>query len=480
MEQREKLERNTNEVIGSAQEVVDDSTGNERQIDEAVTPRKAGRGQVSLGRILTRLQTAGKAFRNSTRNARTAPEAPAPTGAEEVSDETAQADALIIDVTKWVRRLLIPLAILAWAGVVILILWAAGFVARTILLLVIAMLLAYALSPLVTLLERVMPRFLAILLVYLIVLGGIGTLLYFIVLTAVDQIVSLSNYLGTALAPGQNGHPSALEQTLSSLGISQSQITAARSQIVSQAEGLAGNIVPVLTSVVGAALDIILVAVMSVYLLIDGKRIANGLRQSMPRRQRGRIRFLLDTLQRVVGGYIRGQLTLCALIGVLVGAGMEILGVPYALLLGVLAFVLEFIPVLGTLGSGVICVLLALTKGWLLAIIVLAYFIFVHVIEGDVVGPRIVGKAIGLHPLVSLAALIAGGELFGIWGALFASPIAGVIQALLVAIWSEWRETHPQDFQAAKGKVAEHVEKHVADKPVGPEADPDPEPKLLS
>jgi len=480
MEQKEKLERNTNEVVGSGQEAVGDSTGNERLNVEAATPRKVGRSQVSLGRVVARLQGAGKAFRDPARNARTASEAPIPKSAEEVSDENAQTDALIVDVTRWGRRLLIPLAILAWAGVGILILWAAGHVARTILLLVIAMLLAYALSPLVTFLERVMPRVLAILIVYLIVLGGIGTLLYFIVRTTVDQIISLSNYLGVVLTPGKNGHPSALEQTLRSLGISQDQIASARSQIVSQAEGLAGHIVPLLTGVVGAALDIILVAVMSVYLLIDGRRMVNGLRRHMPQRQRGRIRFLLDTLQRVVGGYIRGQLLLCSLIGLLVGAGMEILGVPYALLLGVLAFVLEFIPILGTLVSGAVCVLLALTKGWLLAIIVLVYFVIVHVIEGDVVGPRIVGKAIWLHPVVSLAALIAGGELFGIWGALFASPVAGVLQALLVAIWSEWRETHPQEFMAAKEKIAEQVENNIADRPINPEADPDPEAKLLS
>ena len=480
MEQREKLERNTNEVTGSDQEAAGDSTSNERLNVEAATPRKAGRGQLSLGRVVARLQAAGKAFREPARNARTASEPPVPKSTEEVSEEIAQEDPLNADVTKWVRRLLIPLAILAWAGVGILILWAAGFVARTILLLVIATLLAYALSPLVTFLERVMPRFLAILFVYLIVLGGIGTLLYFIARTTVDQTISLANYVGVLLTPGQNGHPSALQQTLSSLGISQEQIASARSQIVSQAEGLAGNVVPLLTGVVGTALDIILVAVMSVYLLIDGRRIVNGLRRNMPRRQRGRIRFLLDTLQRVVGGYIRGQLLLCGLIGFLVGAGMEILGVPYALLLGVLAFVLEFIPVLGTLVSGAICVLLALTKGWLLAIIVLAYFVFVHVIEGDVVGPRIVGKAIGLHPVVSLAALIAGGELFGIWGALFASPVAGVLQAFLVAIWSEWRETHPQEFQAVKDKAAEHVEKNIADRPVHPGADSEPDARLLS
>ena len=234
---------------------------------------------------------------------------------------------------------------------------------------------------------------------------------------------------------------------------------------------------PLITGVVNASLDIILVAVLSVYLLIDGSRATRWFRQNMPRRQRGRVRFLLETLQRIVGGYIRGQLLLCSIVGVLVGAGMQVLGVPYAILLGVLAFVLEFIPILGTLISGAICVLLALTKGgWVLSVIVLIYFVVVHVIEGDVVGPRIVGKAIGLHPVVALLALIIGGDLFGIWGALFASPIAGVLQAFLIAVWSEWREMHPNDFQKAKDTIAASVENNVVEKPV----DLEPAAKLLS
>src|SRR2546421_12649582 len=122
MEQREKLERNTNEVTGSDQEAVGDSTSNERLNADASTPRKAGRGQLSLGRVVARLQAAGKAFRDPARNARTASEPPIPKSTEEVSEEIAQDDAPNADVTKWVRRLLIPLAILAWAGVGILIL----------------------------------------------------------------------------------------------------------------------------------------------------------------------------------------------------------------------------------------------------------------------------------------------------------------------------------------------------------------------
>ena len=174
--------------------------------------------------------------------------------------------------------------------------------------------------------------------------------------------------------------------------------------------------------------------------------------------QQERVSFILDTLERVVGGYIRGQLLLAFLIGVLVGVGMGIIGVPYAVLLGVLAFVFAFVPVLGTFVSGAACVLLALTLGWPYALGVLIYFIIIHVLEGDIVGPRIVGKAIGLHPIVSLMALIAGAELFGIWGALFASPIAGILQALLVAFWIEWRNTHLELFQKEKEQAFETIE----------------------
>jgi predicted PurR-regulated permease PerM len=100
--------------------------------------------------------------------------------------------------------------------------------------------------------------------------------------------------------------------------------------------------------------------------------------------------------------------------------------VPYPILLSVMAFFLEFIPIIGTLVSVAVCVLIALTQSRLIALLVLGYFIGVHMIESDVIGPRIVGRAIGLHPVVSIAALIAGADHFGVWGALLASPIAGL------------------------------------------------------
>jgi predicted PurR-regulated permease PerM len=130
---------------------------------------------------------------------------------------------------------------------------------------------------------------------------------------------------------------------------------------------------------------------------------------------------------------------MAALVGVLVGGGMLALGVPYAIVLGVLAFFMEFVPILGVLISGAVCVLIALTQGWLLAAVVLAYFVVVHVIEGDVVGPRIMGRAVGIHPMTAIIAFLAGTELFGIWGALFGAPLAGLLQALATAFWRELR-----------------------------------------
>lgn len=362
--------------------------------------------------------------------------------------------------SKWALRRDVPLAILAWVAVGYIILIAAGHIVRTLLLLTLAGLLAYALTPAVRFLQRYIPRIFAILIVYLLVLGAISLLLYLIANTAIQQVGSLTKYITALLTPGVNGQLSPLEQTLRSFNVSQDQINTARNQIINYIEGFAGSVVPLLTSLFDVVLDVILTAVISIYLLLDGARAARWIRRNAP--QPARASFLLDTLQSVVGGYIRGQLLLCTLIGILVGGVCFIFHVPYALLLGILAFVLEFIPIIGTLVSGAICILLALTQGWLIAVGVLIAFVVIHIIEGDVVGPRIVGQAIGLHPVVSLAALIAGGELFGIWGALFASPIAGVLQVIIVEIWKQWRASHPEQFEHAQQLVSDALETSTA------------------
>jgi len=348
---------------------------------------------------------------------------------------------------RWARQRDIVLTIIGWLFVVAVILWAASHIARSLLVLLIAVLLAYALAPVVTFLRRFMPRWLAILVVYLVVVALLAGLIYLIVTSLISQLVSLTHTIAQLSKPGGNSALNAMLATLHQYGVSDSQLLSARQQLLSQLEGLAQNAIPLLTGIFSGALDAILVVVLSVYLLIDGERLIAWLKANAPLSYRSRVRFTFNTLQRVVGGYIRGQLLLCTLVGVLVGAGMAVFQVPYALLLGVLAFVFEFIPIIGVFFSGAFCVVLALVShGPLIAGLVLVYFIIVHIIEGDVVGPRIVGQAVGVHPAVSIFALLAGAELFGVWGALLASPVAGVLQVFLTAVFRQWRMANAQQF----------------------------------
>ncbi len=361
----------------------------------------------------------------------------------------------------WTRLRDVPLAILAWILVIAIVLWAASHVIGTLLVLAIAALLAFALTPLVCWLSKAIPRPLATAVVYLVFFGLIGLLIFFIVDTAVHQLVTLAGRLEVLVRTGPNSQTSPLYDFAHQLGLSDQQLQQFSAFLVGQAQDVAGGVIPILGGIASLVINLVVVTVMSIYLLSNGPRVNHWLRTGLPLSYRARASFLLDTLTRVVGGYIRGQLTLAALIGVLVGAGMAVLQVPFAILLGVIAFVLEFIPFLGVIISGAACVLLGLTQGWLTALLVLAWFVVIHVIEGDVVGPRIVGSAVGLHPAVSLIALIAGAELFGLWGALFAAPLAGLLQALIAAFWQNWRVEHPEQFP-----TGHTVEQDVAVVPV--------------
>src|SRR5579859_672432 len=351
----------------------------------------------------------------------------------------------------WTRRLIILLTILAAIGLGFLFLWAASYITTAILIFIIASLIAYAIIPIVEFCQRILPRAFAIVLVYVVVLGLLGMILYFIIKTMVVQLSNLAQSIAVLLQTGQHGQDSPLVRILKDIGLSSSQITNLGSQLGQQltnfAGTLAGGILPIISSVASTLVNILLTVVISIYLLVDGSRAIKWLRSKTPVSQRGNINSFFSALQHVVGGYIRGQVTLCLIIGTIVGAGMAILGLSsYAILLGVLSFVTEFIPVLGTIICGVAAVLLALTQGWLTAILVLAYFILVHIFEGYILAPRLIGKAVGLHPVVSLLALTIGGELFGAWGAIFASPLAGLLQAFAVAFWINYRRTHSDEF----------------------------------
>ena len=350
----------------------------------------------------------------------------------------------------WARRRDVTITLFLWVVLAVAAISAAFYIIRPMLIVVLAALLAYAVTPLVRRLARVISLPGAIVLVYLVLVGLVGGVGYLFVSNTITELSALTNQVTHLLTPTSPGAPTPLSRQLEQLGLSQAQIQDISQRAAQALRDAAQNALPLLGGVAGglvnAVLDIVLVVVLSLYFLVAGPRLVDWLRRSAPVKQLGRLAFLFVALQRVLGGYLRGQLILSTLVGTLVGGGMYLLHVPYAILLGLLAFLLEFIPTLGTLLSGVICVLVALTQGWPIALLVLGYFVVIHVLEGYIVAPRVLAKAVGLHPAVSIIALLVGAQIFGFWGALFAAPVAGLLQVLLAAVWVEWRQDHLDQF----------------------------------
>jgi len=350
--------------------------------------------------------------------------------------------------TRLVRALLVPLVVLAWLAVLLVVAWLLSHVTHALLILVLSTVVAFALSPVVDLLQRWLPRVAAIAIAYVFGFCLLVGLLSVVVVSAATQTNNLVHSLPYYAARAQSLLPEA-QGLLGRFGITQNDLDQAQGRLIEYLQSIgsqaASDAFDFVRSVLSAIVDTVLILILSIYLVANGPRVVAWVREQAPRSQASRANMAITIVNQVVGGYVRGTLTMALIVGTLVGVGMGVLQVRYALLLGILAFFMEFVPVLGVIISGTVCVIIALFQGPILALLVLGYFVVVHVIEGDLIGPRIMARAVGIHPAVALLALVAGSELFGIWGALLGAPIAGLLQAFATAIWQEVRASQIQE-----------------------------------
>jgi predicted PurR-regulated permease PerM len=177
---------------------------------------------------------------------------------------------------------------------------------------------------------------------------------------------------------------------------------------------------------------LVLIPVLSFFLLKDAASFRQSALHVLPKRFRGRGYRLFEELHTTLAAYIRAQLLACLLVGSICGVGFAALGVPYAVLFGVLAGVLEFIPLVGPLLVAVIAGIVAALHTPILAVWSTGFLAIVRVLEDYVIYPRLMGHGIHLHPLAVIVAVLAGVELGGVAGAFLAIP---VVAALSVA----WR-----------------------------------------
>ncbi len=328
-------------------------------------------------------------------------------------------------------------------------LWAAwsimGLFVHAVVLLLLAMAVAFLVTPAVDFIGRYIPRLLAALLVYAVVLAIVGGLCYALIFSLIQQV----NYFSQNLPGYVQNLPTTYantQQWLIQQGIPHDTIDATINSITQQANALAAslanNLVSIIFVVTDAIINVLLVVVLSFYLVLDGKRIRHSIVSIAPKRSMKHVLLFEDALNRVVGNYIRGQLTLAAIIGILAGLGCYMLGLNnFALIIGVLAFLFETIPMVGPALASIPAILISLLlpAPFPRSYEILVYFIVIQMIESNILGPRIVGHAVGLHPVASILALIVGAQLFGAFGALLATPIVAAFWVVITSLYRSVR-----------------------------------------
>ncbi len=380
-----------------------------------------------------------------------------------------------------VRDILISticIGILLWAG------WSlVGQFIHVIVLLLLAMAVAFLLTPLVNLLDgyKYMPRVIATLIVYVVVLAVLGALGYALVFSVINQAQKFSDTVTTYVTIDLPNLVVTLQKFLIDQNVPSSNIATAINQLQQYAtdfaQSLASNVVYIVLAVSDALVNILLVVVLSFYLTLDGKRVHDSIFSIAPPRSMPYLRVFEDALNRVVGNYIRGQLTLALLIGIFAGVGCAFLGLrDYALIIGVLAFLFETIPMVGPALASIPAILLSLLlpEPFPRTFWIVLYFVVVQIFESNILGPRIVGHAVGLHPVASIIALIIGAQLFGPFGALLATPIVAAGWVVVASFYRTLRGETAEDM-LAKGRkpwVVRRPSKNQADKKNGnvPEA----------
>ena len=339
---------------------------------------------------------------------------------------------------------LVLLALAAVVGV-----WLAIELRDILIQVLIATILAAGITPLTHQLTRIgLPRGLSVILIYLLLILAIVGLGFLLVPPVVDEVRSLIRQ-----APGFG------ERFVRSLDDLQRQFPflpplgpALQSQL-QQLGNSAGAIFVQALSIVGVALGVfgglltaILTLLVTFYLVVDGQRIRDYLLSFLPEGQQPRARRVTDAIGQRMGGWLLGQIALSASIGVASFIALALIGVNNPLLLAVVAAVAELLPIIGPWIAAVPAVIVAFTQDPVKALLTIIAYIIIQQIESNLLAPRIMGRAVRLHPLAVILALLAGASLFGIVGALVAVPVASAISVIL------------DEFRASRGPVAPSVD----------------------
>jgi predicted PurR-regulated permease PerM len=194
----------------------------------------------------------------------------------------------------------------------------------------------------------------------------------------------------------------------------------------------------VLAGTARALIDTFVVLLLAFFFITDVERIRALMVRLVPRERRAAAQSFVDDCDRVIGGFVRGQVLLALFVGVVATVILLLTGVKYALLLGAFTGIASIVPLVGPIIGAIPAILVALfAAGPVKALIVLALFVVVFEIQSHVLTPVVIGKAVGVTPLVIFLAILAGAEADGVLGMLLAVPLAGIARVVIDRVFPD-------------------------------------------
>jgi putative heme transporter len=366
-------------------------------------------------------------------------------------------------VTDVVPRGLRVAAALFWRFLVVIaglyvILWLAGYFFQMVIPLAIALLLAALMAPGVDrLVHWRVPRSASVVLVLIAGLAVVGGLLTFVIIQFIDGLPQLQTQVTSSVERIRdwliNGPPHLrAEQITTFLNNIVDSLKENQSAITSGAITTAATIGEVLTG-------LLLTLFILIFFLYDGRGIWHFVMRGVPERVRDRVDLAGRRGFGALVSFVRATAAVALVDAVGIGIGLAIIGVPLVIPLAALVFLGAFIPIVGAVIAGTVAVLVALVaKGFIAALIVLGIVIAVMQLEGHVLQPWLLGRAVRLHPLAVVLAIAAGLIAAGIAGALLAVPLLAVLNAGIKSLLHEPETIEPEEVEpVAEPKAAAEV-----------------------
>lgn len=311
-----------------------------------------------------------------------------------------------------------------------------GSIRSTGLLIVGSLFLAYLIYPLVRRLNQQMPVIVSIIVVYA-----------FIAMLLALTVTLVAPQIGNDIAGFMKSFPQLMEQLQTQLLTPTNPLIARiplddrayLANLPTQFNALVQQYgadtlqktLPVLLSAVGVIATLVIVPILAAYMLMDASNVRRQLLGLFPAKRHAKVDAIIDGLDEVIGGFIRGQLIDGAIVGAMIFVMLLAMHVPYALLIGVSAGILNFIPYAGAVIGFVPSVILALAyNGPGNALGVALLFAVIQQIDGNFVAPRVLKENVGLSPLYIVLAILIGSEMFGLIGTFLSVPIAAMLRVL--------------------------------------------------